>query len=445
MLLPIRSVHLRRTISKRQQSSPPYPKTGYSRILRKAKAKQHQNAEGQQEPTQSNKKNFAWQPNKPAAKAGRTSVAHLGQSNPDDNEDTDYSGSEIGVVTHQAVCSLSSIVNPQAVGNLNLDSGCSMTMLPNVLSLVQLRGDNIPVQLADQSTVEATHRGLISLPLSLKTEVKALVVPFLHKPLLSMAGLCDRDLHAVFTKDGCNILAKRDGASPSLIGRGYRRGNLYYLPAEPVSSFSTSLSLNPPIDNSLLAWHIRLAHTGLRSLKHLLWANNITPLVSNEIEVQQCPTCVQCKMSRRVFKSRQPHRLTTPGELIHSDVGSYKVVSREGYKYFITFIDDFSKACYVYPMKYKNESFKCFKIFRAFFEKSKSHIIQALRTDNGGKYLSTEFTNYLQCLGIAHEPGPPHSPQLNGVAERANQTIGNLVRCALLQAKTPKLFWADAL
>ncbi|PLW36917.1 hypothetical protein PCANC_21208 [Puccinia coronata f. sp. avenae] len=63
----------------------------------------------------------------------------------------------------------------------------------------------------------------------------------------------------------------------------------------------------------------------------------------------------------------------------------------------------------------------------------------------GGKYLSTEFTNYLQCLGIAHEPGPPHSPQLNGVAERANQTIGNLVRCALLQAKTPKSFWADAL
>ncbi|PLW11162.1 hypothetical protein PCANC_21610 [Puccinia coronata f. sp. avenae] len=96
-------------------------------------------------------------------------------------------------------------------------------------------------------------------------------------------------------------------------------------------------------------------------------------------------------------------------------------------------------------MKYKSDSFKCFKLFRASFEKSGKHSIQSLRTNNGGEYLSNEFSVYLSSSGIKHEPGPPHSPELNGVAERTNRTISNLIPCALLQAGVPKSFWADAL
>jgi hypothetical protein len=69
----------------------------------------------------------------------------------------------------------------------------------------------------------------------------------------------------------------------------------------------------------------------------------------------------------------------------------------------------------------------------------------ALRTDNGGEYTSREFENYLASSGIRHEPGPPHSPQLNGVAERTNRTINNMIRSALFDGRVPKSFWADAL
>jgi hypothetical protein len=96
-------------------------------------------------------------------------------------------------------------------------------------------------------------------------------------------------------------------------------------------------------------------------------------------------------------------------------------------------------------MKYKSDSFNCFKIFRAFFEKSSQFKIQALRTDNGGEYMSNEFKNYLSSSGIHHNPGPPHSPQLNGVAERTNRTVGNFIRAALISAHVPKSFWVDAL
>jgi transposase InsO family protein len=149
-------------------------------------------------------------------------------------------------------------------------------------------------------------------------------------------------------------------------------------------------------------------------------------------------------MSRRAFKSRGAHRSDQPGELIHSNVGSYEVSSRKGYKYFITFINDCSKFLQVYPMKFENDAFNCFKLFRASFEKSGAYNIKSLQTDNGGEYLSNEFSAYLGSAGIKHKPGPPHSPELNGVAERANRTIGNLIRCLLLHANTPLqkgLYW----
>lgn len=55
------------------------------------------------------------------------------------------------------------------------------------------------------------------------------------------------------------------------------------------------------------------------------------------------------------------------------------------------------------------------------------------------------FCAYLMKEGVNHKLGPPHSPELNGVAERAKGTLGEKVRCLLASSKTPKSFWADAL
>ncbi|PLW10015.1 hypothetical protein PCASD_24270 [Puccinia coronata f. sp. avenae] len=388
------------------------------------------------------------QSNNPVAQAGRTSAATLGTSSYtyDEDEESDYSGYEIEVTAGNAVASLSTSFGSFAGGDANLDLGCSMSMTPNLELVENPKSDQTPVRLADQSVVEATHRGTVKLPLEGDTSVKMLVVPSLHEPLLSIAGLCNEGLTVVFTKTSCDIFNSESASiNGKLTGRGYRRGNLYYLPSEPVStSSSLSLSPNPP-DWSLLGYHHRFSHISLRPLKHLLKSNNITPSVMNEIDVQRCPICVQAKMPRKAFKSRAAYRSSVPGQLIHSDVASYEVVSREGYKYFITFVDDCSKFLSVFPMKLKSDSFACFKIFRSFFEKSGVNKVFALRTNNGGEYMSKEFSSFLASSGIKHEPGPPHSPQLNGVAERMNQTINNLVRASLIQAHLPKSFLADAL
>ena len=56
--------------------------------------------------------------------------------------------------------------------------------------------------------------------------------------------------------------------------------------------------------------------------------------------------------------------------LIHTDVCSpFDVQARDGYSYFIIFIDDLSKHGYVYLMKHKSEAFERFKKFRSEVEK----------------------------------------------------------------------------
>ena len=90
-------------------------------------------------------------------------------------------------------------------------------------------------------------------------------------------------------------------------------------------------------------------------------------------------------------------------------------------------------------MKCKSEVFLSFKTFKAFFEKDGKFTILNLCSNNGGEYISNEFSAFLSSAGICH------SPQLNFVAKRANRTIANHIRCSLLSSPLPKSFWADAL
>lgn len=96
-------------------------------------------------------------------------------------------------------------------------------------------------------------------------------------------------------------------------------------------------------------------------------------------------------------------------------------------------------------MKSKSETLSCFKVFQVKFELHISTRVKKLCSDNGGEYISSSFGSYLSEAGIEHILGPPHSPQLNGVSERANRTICNHVRCSLSSSGLSKAYWVDAL
>jgi len=108
-------------------------------------------------------------------------------------------------------------------------------------------------------------------------------------------------------------------------------------------------------------------------------------------------------------------------------------------KYFVTFIDDFSRKVWAFPLKSKDQVLSVFKQFQASVERETKKKIKCIRTDNGGEYIGL-FDAYCKEQGIRHQFTPPKTPQLNGIAKRMNRTIVERVRCLLSHAKLPKNF-----
>jgi len=76
-----------------------------------------------------------------------------------------------------------------------------------------------------------------------------------------------------------------------------------------------------------------------------------------------------------------------PLELVHTDVcGPIKPMLTGHNRYFITFIDDFSRKTWVYFLKRKSEMLNCFKDFKAIIEKQSGYNIRTMKSDQGGEY-----------------------------------------------------------
>ena len=150
-------------------------------------------------------------------------------------------------------------------------------------------------------------------------------------------------------------------------------------------------------------------------------------------------------MTKRPF-SAKGERSKEPLQLVHSDVcGPLSVQARGGYEYFVTFIDDYSRYGYVYLMHKKSETFGKFKEFMAEAEKQLGKSLRTLRSDRGGEYLDTEFKDHLLEHGILSQLTAPGTPQQNGVAERRNRTLLDMVRSMMSYSSLPISFWGYAL
>ena len=83
-------------------------------------------------------------------------------------------------------------------------------------------------------------------------------------------------------------------------------------------------------------------------------------------------------------------------------------------RYFITFIDNFSKYCYVYLINHKSELFDKFKVYKVEVENQLERKIKILHSNRGGEYASSEMNEFCEMHGIIHEVTPPYAPQSKG-------------------------------
>ncbi|GJX57069.1 retrotransposon protein, putative, ty1-copia subclass [Tanacetum coccineum] len=191
--------------------------------------------------------------------------------------------------------------------------------------------------------------------------------------------------------------------------------------------------------DSALLWHCHLGNINKKCIEKLQ-LNGL--LDSTDIKsFEKYVACMFGKMARKPY-SHQVEKAKELLGLIQTNIcGPFKIMSRQGAYYFVTFTDDFSRYGYVYLLKHKHEVFETFKVFQKEVESQLGKTIKSLRSDHGGEYISQEFLDHLKDHGIIAHRTPPYMPQHNGVSKRRNQKLLDMVRSMMSQTTLPKSFW----
>jgi hypothetical protein len=151
----------------------------------------------------------------------------------------------------------------------------------------------------------------------------------------------------------------------------------------------------------------------------------------------------------------KPSKVRGVLEIIHTDIcDPFPVKFVNGVDSFITFMDDFSRYGYIYPIKERSEALDKFKIFKAEVENQHNIKIKLVRSDHGGEYYDRHtpygqvpgpFVRFLQENGIVTQYSMSDDPQQNGVAERRNRTLMDMVKSMLSYSTLPISLWMEAL
>ena len=192
---------------------------------------------------------------------------------------------------------------------------------------------------------------------------------------------------------------------------------------------------------SLNHWHHRLGHPNLRILHSVISTYGLPTLSGNKIE--SCDACLSSK-SHHLPYSKSSHQTTKPLEIIHSDLwGPSPVTSYNGNRYYVCFIDDFTRYTWLYPLKLKSDVFQVFIDFQHRVERHFNQKIMSFQYDWGGEFqaLSKHFKEH----GIHHRISCPHTPAQNGTAERKHRHIIETALSLLHQSSVPTQFWDEAM
>ncbi|CDF37816.1 unnamed protein product [Chondrus crispus] len=312
--------------------------------------------------------------------------------------------------------------------------------------------ESASVQMGTKASAKVAGRGDVHLKLNVNGRIEPCkLTDVLHVPdfafsLLSVSRMTELGLKVGFENGKCMI---RRGST--VVATATLVGELYVL--DIVSDIGSAHAA------TLQTWHERFAHVHSQGIASMIRDNVVSgvKLLGNEANKinntdndcisEKCSACVYGKATRSVIpKERSSRRAYFCLDLVHSDVcGPLEVQSIGGAKYFITFIDDHSNWSVVYPMHHKSEAFERYKMFAQLAQTHTGRKIKVLRTDRGGEYLSTESKSFLIANGTQHQMKTAYTPEQNGVAERLNRTLVNLVRSMLAHKKVTKGFWAEAL
>lgn len=190
-------------------------------------------------------------------------------------------------------------------------------------------------------------------------------------------------------------------------------------------------------------WHEILGHCNYNDVQKLQnVVDGMTIRGKVDKSTLRCDVCTQGKFTQS--RSREPDaRATAALQLVHTDLaGPIDPESRDGYRWAVSFTDDYSSAVFVYFLRNKSDTVQATEKFLA--DMSPYGKVKRIRSDNGTEFMGKDYQALLNKNGIRHETSAPYSPHQNGTAERTWRTLFDMARCMLIESELPKNLWTYA-
>ena len=288
-----------------------------------------------------------------------------------------------------------------------IDSGASshMTGFPSVLTSYRPETSIPDVHIADGRSCpvlgSGQSRATSSLPLQ-----HVLYIPGFPANLLSISAIT-KALHCgVFFFPHHCVFQDLDTGRRIGLGRENKRG-IYELVADSPSTglqalFALSASSSSLLDS--LLWHCRLGHPSFVKLKETLpWLH---------LSEFHCESCELGKHHRSSYPSRIGPATHRPFDLVHCDVcGPAPHTSPTGGKYYMVFVDDYTRASWTYILKSRKEVLSRIQHFLLEIITQYETVVKILRTDNALEFTQKAIEELCLAHGIVHQTTCPYTSQ----------------------------------
>ena len=348
-----------------------------------------------------------------------------------------------------------------------IDSGCSQHLTGDESLFVSLSmfdtSSRPSLKLANNKQIQACGVGSIIIQGQNHTYIKlsnVLYVKDVAFNLISVSRLASQGCRVLFTTDECDIYDETN----KQIMHGEKDGNIYSVQLD-ISNLPQHNNDKHHVQYNLFfsdtdtkmtqaaLWHQRLGHVGFTTIKkqiqHKMLDNLPTEVSVKEFSDTRCKSCTFGKQTRKSF-APSTRSISYPLELVVADlIGPIiQPAGIKGEKYIFVITDAFTNYICTYNLKTKTDVLSSFKHYVNKMENQngsrvRQMQIKCLRTDNGTEFVNREFSEYLASKGIKHELTTPYTPEQNGLAERKNRTVMEMVRTMFYGTKVPLSLWPE--
>ncbi|GKA65459.1 retrovirus-related pol polyprotein from transposon TNT 1-94 [Tanacetum coccineum] len=254
--------------------------------------------------------------------------------------------------------------------------------------------------IGNSATTDIKGEGDVVLKMTSEKELKltnVLYILEIRKNLVS-GWLLNKFVFCLVFESDKFVLSKNQ----MYVGKGYAMNGMFKLNVMVVKNEINKMNSSAYLIGSSNVWHARLGHVNFNSMRRLIKFNSIPNChINSKFKYE---TCVKAKLTRTSFKSVK--RKTEPLDMIHTDICDLKSLPTKGdNKYFIMFIDDCTKYCYVYLLKSKDEAIDKFVLYKTI---RKSRLYEVIEEQNGiakrkNRTLKEMVTAMLISSGMSHD------------------------------------------